>query len=203
MPSYLFPFPASRRSTTFWALMFTLLLVGTDSRCFAQDGFTNWESPHVHPLDLTPSEERLLAVNTPDARLEVFDVSTGTPVLIDSIPVGLDPVSVRARTDSEVWVVNHVSDSVSIVDLELGTVVHTLETEDEPADVVFAANGRAFVSCSQANSVLVFDAANRSLVDVVPIAGEDPRALAVSPNGNVIYCAIFESGNASTLVRGG
>ena len=28
------------------------------------------------------------------------------------IPVGLEPVSVRARTNDEVWVVNEVSDSV-------------------------------------------------------------------------------------------
>ena len=35
-----------------------------------------------------------------------------------SVPVGLEPVAVAARTDSEVWVVNHLSDSVSIVDVD-------------------------------------------------------------------------------------
>ena len=34
-----------------------------------------------------------------------------------SVPVGLEPVAVAARTDGEVWVVNHLSDSVSIVDV--------------------------------------------------------------------------------------
>ena len=34
-----------------------------------------------------------------------------------SVPVGLEPVAVAARTDAEVWVVNHLSDSVSIVDV--------------------------------------------------------------------------------------
>ena len=29
----------------------------------------NWESPHVHPLEMTPSGTRLLAVNTLDNRL--------------------------------------------------------------------------------------------------------------------------------------
>ena len=37
---------------------------------------------------------------------------------IGAVPVGLDPVSVRARSNTEAWVVNHVSDSVSIVDLQ-------------------------------------------------------------------------------------
>lgn len=30
--------------------------------------------------------------------------------------VGIDPVSVRFRTNNELWVVNHISDSVSVVD---------------------------------------------------------------------------------------
>src|SRR5688500_16265809 len=79
--------------------------------------FVNWESPHVNPLDMTPDGGTLLAVNTADNRLEVFDLSSGNPIHVGAVQVGLDPVSVRARTDSEAWVVNHISDSVSIVDL--------------------------------------------------------------------------------------
>jgi YVTN family beta-propeller protein len=104
----------------------------------AQDALVNWETPHVSPLALTPDGARLLAVNTPDNRLEVFDLASGVPVPLLAIPVGLDPVSVRARTSTEAWVVNHVSDSVSIVDLAAGNVVATLDTDDEPCDVVFA-----------------------------------------------------------------
>ncbi len=33
------------------------------------------------------------------------------------MPVGLEPVALAARTDTEVWVVNHLYDSVSIVDV--------------------------------------------------------------------------------------
>jgi YVTN family beta-propeller protein len=122
-----------------------------------------------------------------------------------SIPVGLDPVSVRARSSGQAWVVNHVSDSVSVVDLALGQVVATLATDDEPCDVVFAGSpARAFVSCSQANTVLVFDPSDLSAPPVrVAIKGEDPRALAVSPAGNVVYAAIFDSGNRTTVLGGG
>jgi hypothetical protein len=147
----------------------------------------------------------LLAVNTADAKLEVFQVEGSTPVNTDAIPVGLDPVTVRARSNTEAWVVNHISDSVSIVDLTAGVVVHTLQTEDEPADVVFAGNPeRAFVTSSQTNTVMVFDPNNLTAEpETIAIAGEDPRALAVSTDGNTVYAAIFESGNASTVVRGG
>lgn len=167
--------------------------------------FVNWENPHVHPLDKTPDGTKLLAVNTADARLEVFDITSGTPIHMGSVSVGLDPVSVRARTNTEVWVINHISDSFSVVDLSAMNVVKTITTLDEPTDVVFAGTaGRAFVSCSQANTVQVYDPANLAAAPInIAIDAEDPRAMAVSPDGGTVYVAIFESGNGSTLLGGG
>jgi len=184
-----------------------------------QSSFVNWENAHVHPLDMTPDGTKLLAVNTADNRLEVFDLTSGSPQHMASIPVGLDPVSVRARGNTEAWVVNHISDSVSVVDLLAMNVVRSIRTDDEPADVVFAGTPRrAFVSCSQTNTVLVMDPDNPN-APIVPanpgppqpvgvtlrisIIGEDPRALAVSPNGNEVYVAVFESGNNTTILAGG
>ena len=162
--------------------------------------FVNWESPHVSPLDLTPDGSRLLAVNTADNRLEVFTVTGGGLVAFGSIPVGLDPVSVRARTNTEAWVVNHVSDTLSIVDLAAMNVIATLYPGDEPADVVFAGvPQRAFVTVSQLNLVLVYDPLNLAAPPVVlAIEGEDPRALAT--DGTTVYAAIFESGNRTTVI---
>jgi len=171
----------------------------------AQSTFINFETPHVTPLVLSSDGSRLYAVNTADDRLEVFDSSGAVPVYLASIPVGFDPVSVRLRSDTEAWVVNHVSDSVSIVDLDARNVVRTIVTDDEPCDVVFAgAPERAFVSCSQANTVLVFDPANLAAAPVtIPIGGEDPRAMATSTDGSEVYVLIFESGNGSTILGGG
>ena len=170
----------------------------------AQNGLVNWETPHVSPLAMTPGGARLLAVNTADNRLEVFELGSGIPVKAFSIPVGLDPVSVRMHRQ-EAWVVNHVSDTVSVVDLVLGQVVATLVTDDEPCDVVFAGNpARAFVSCSQANTVMVFDPADLSAPPVrIAIKAEDPRAMAVSAARDIVYVAIFDSGNRTTVLGGG
>ncbi|MEO0425592.1 MAG: hypothetical protein AAF184_24875, partial [Pseudomonadota bacterium] len=182
------------------------LLAGllTATSLASAQSFINFETPQVAPLAMTPSGERLLAVNTADGRLEVFSLESGAPVLVGEVPVGVDPVTVRARGNSRAWVVNHVSDSISIVDLENLRVVATLQTGDEPADVVFAGNPvRAYVSCSQANRLQVFDPSNLAAPPLeVPINGEDPRALSVSPDGSEVYVAVFESGNASTIIAG-
>ncbi|MEL6984134.1 MAG: hypothetical protein AAFO29_17040, partial [Actinomycetota bacterium] len=61
-----------------------------------------------------------------------------------------------------------------------------------------------FVSASQVNRVNVFDPANRRAApETIIIAGEDPRMLAASPDGQTVYAAIFESGNGTTTVAGG
>ncbi len=171
----------------------------------AQSSFVNWETPQVHPLDLSPNGQRLAAVNTADGTVEFFDVTGAHVALVASVPVGVDPVSVRWRTDLEAWVVNHVSDSVSVVNFASLNVVATIATDDEPADVVFAGSPqRAYVSCSQANTIQVFDPASLTSAPVViPIVGEEPRALAVSADGLRVYCAIFESGNRTTILGGG
>jgi YVTN family beta-propeller protein len=186
-------------------LAFALCALAVAPSAVAQGGFVNWESPHVHPLDLTPNGQRLLAVNTAADRLEVFDTAPEVPVLVLSVPVGVDPVSVRARNDGEAWVVNHLSDTISVVDLDAGAVRATLATGDEPCDVVFAGTSvRAFVTCSQPSELWVFDPAQLDLAPtVVALVGQEPRALARSVNGQFVYVALFESGNRSTVLGGG
>ncbi|MBX7256083.1 MAG: hypothetical protein K1Y02_06950 [Candidatus Hydrogenedentes bacterium] len=171
----------------------------------AQNGFVNFETSQVHPIDLSPDRTTLAVCNTADARIELFDVSTGTPNSIGSVSVGVDPVTVRFRSNSEAWVVNHISDSVSIVDITAKHVTKTLQTKDEPCDVVFAGSPEmAFVSCSQVNTIQRFDPANLATPPTdIAIQAEDPRALAVSPDKTKVYAAIFESGNGSTIIAGG
>jgi len=182
------------------ALAFVLTLASFASA--AEVPFVNWENHPIRALDISPDGRVLAVAHTADQRVQLFDISSGAPVAAGHVVVGIDPVAVKFRNDGELWVVNHISDSVSIVDVALRQVRATLATDDEPFDVVFA-QGRAFVSCSQVNRVLVFDAANPATAQRISINGEDPRALAVSADGRSVFAAIFESGNASTLLGGG
>jgi YVTN family beta-propeller protein len=166
--------------------------------------FRNFESPQVHPLALTPDGTRLLAVNSPENRLSVFQLTSGTPTLTAEIPVGLEPVSVAARNDREAWVVNWLSDSVSVVDLASGNVTRTLDVGDEPTDVLFAGpnNARAFVCVSGTREVKVFDAdaPAASAPQVVVVRGKQPRSLARDPSGSRVFVSVFESGNQTAVV---
>ncbi len=194
--------------------------------------FVNFESGQTRPLALSPDGTRLFATNTPDNRLEIFSVTAAGLSHTGSVPVGLEPVAVAARTDDEVWVVNHLSDSVSIVDVASSPprVTRTLLTCDEPRDIVFAgaADARAFVTTARRGQNCPVDAAlttpgvGRAVVQVwdattipldttlggTPIANlvlfaDTPRALARSADGMTVYAAAFQSGNQTTALPEG
>ncbi|MEW6268693.1 MAG: hypothetical protein AB1689_05275 [Thermodesulfobacteriota bacterium] len=196
----------------------------------AAQSFVNFETGQVRPLALSPDGTRLFALNTPDNRLEIFTVTGGSLTHTGSVQVGLEPIAVAARSASEVWVVNHLSDSVSIVDVGASPprVVRTLLTCDEPRDLVFAGTGgnRAFITTARRGQncpvpanfttegigravVQVFDATNLGAsLGGTPIAnlvlfGDTPRALARSADGNTVYAAAFHSGNQTTALNEG
>src|SRR5215218_8244487 len=125
--------------------------------------YTLFESGQVRPLAMSPDKRHLFAVNTPDNRLEIFRIQEHGLTHTASIPVGLEPVAVAARSNSEVWVVNHLSDSVSVVELDddatTGHVERTLLVGDEPRDIVFAGpqRRRAFITTAHRGQNIPFD----------------------------------------------
>src|SRR5262245_43672001 len=224
-----------RRTRCLAALTCLALLLGPVA-AFAQGSFTAFETGQVRPLALSPDGTRLYAVNTPDNRLEIFQVGSGGVSWLRSVPVGLEPAALAVRNAGEVWVVNHLSDSISIVDVAANPprVKRTLLVGDEPRDIVFArapgdtgtARSRAFITTAHRGQnhprdpqlttpgvgradVWVFDSNNlgNSLggtpLTVITLFGDTPRALAVTPDGNTVYAAVFHSGNQTTTIGEG
>jgi YVTN family beta-propeller protein len=116
------------------------------------EGFTNFETEPVRPLELSANGRYLYALNTADDRLEIFDTQGETLRSVGETTVGLRPVAL-ALVGTEVWVVNHLSDSVSVVDIQNPSrprVIHSLQVGDEPRGIVVAGSkhNRVFVAGS-------------------------------------------------------
>ena len=189
------------RVACFAAFIAVLALVTTTAQA-PPPAFANFEEAQTNPIRRSADGTRLFAVNTANASLSVFDVTEpGTPNLLTQIPVGLGPVSVNPLTDDEAWVVNQVSNSVSIVSVSKGMVTATIgNLKSEPMDVVFAGANQAYVSVSRSNQIMVFDTNTLAPIAAIPVFGDNPRALAVSPDGSTVYAAFALSGNATTLI---
>ena len=174
-------------------------------------GYPSFVSPHTSPIAVL--NEHVFVVNTPGDTLDVID--TQSRVVIARVNVGVDPVSVAIRPDGkEIWVSNHISDSVSVVDIDGNsptylTVVATIQafdparkatTFDEPMGIAFASNKKAYVALSSDNQIAVIDVATRRLSHRLNITAQDPRAIAVY--GNRLYVLPFESNNKTQLSGG-
>ena len=204
---------------------------GTDSQTADQmpGSVRVFESGPVRPIALSTDGQRLYVANAPANCLEIYAVQGDNLTLASSIAVGLEPVAIAERNAREVWVVNHLSDSVSVVRLD-GTprVLRTLNVGDEPRDIVFAGpnRDRAFITAAMRGQnrpgltanflttpglgradVWVYDAANlddsltaRPLT-ILTLFADTPRALAVSNDGSTVYASPFMSGNGTTVLH--
>lgn len=134
--------------------------------------FIAFESGPVRPVALFDNDQRLAVVNTPDNQLELYDVRADGLVWTHSVPVGLEPVAVAVHA-GQAWVVNHLSDSVSLVALDdAPRVVRTLLVGDEPRDIVFAGapESRAFITTARRGQ-------HRNHPDLVDVPGSGGPAL--------------------------
>jgi YVTN family beta-propeller protein len=222
---------AAAKSAPFWA--FTIAIVCIFLSCSSpptkssryerlivsvpSEGFTNFETEPVRPLALAPDGRLLYALNTADDRLEIFDAQGESLRSIGETAVGLRPVALALRGD-QVWLVNHLSDSVSVVDVSdpaRPKVIHTLQVGDEPRGIVVAGpnRDRIFVAAAYRGETLtpgigraqlwIFDAARPTAPpEKLILFGSKPRALAASVDGRQVYASVYLSGNGTASVSG-
>ena len=168
-------------------------------------------SPHSEPIAFY--EGQAFVVNTPADTLDVVNASSAQ--VVARIPTGIDPVSVKVRPDGkEIWVSNHLSDSVSVIDnnsdsptyLSIVATIQDVDLKrkstrfDEPVGIAFANNAKAYVALSSTNRIAVIDVATRKVVSHLQIPAQEPRAMEVREGK--LYVIPFESNNQTQLSGG-
>ena len=179
-----------------------------DATSSSNVGHPTFASPHANPIVINGSY--VYVTNTPSDTIDV--ISLDNEEIVARINVGIDPVGLAVRPDgNEVWVANHVSDSISVIDTDLDSATFhqsvptiqdidaaTLSTRfDEPVGIAFASNTKAYVALSPSNQVAIVNGENYSVTGHLPIRAQDPRALTV--RGNRLFVIPFESNNQSQL----
>ena len=176
-----------------------------------ESGAQLYLSPQTNPMALSEDGTRLYVANTTSASLSVLDVSNPlAPTELATIRVGHDPTSVAVLPggvdgDEFVFVVNHISDSISVVSRNRLAVVQTIQEfdaagvtrMDEPVSIAFTSPTRALVTLDQPNQVLTLDIDANGRASIAPqrlaITAQAPRAIVAS--GDRVFVAAFESGN--------
>ena len=176
-----------------------------------QIGHPSFVSPHASPIAI--NNNLVFVTNTPADTVDVIDPQTRD--VIARVDVGVDPVSIARRPDGkEVWVSNHISDSISVIDtdessltfLNVIATVQEFDTArkatsfDEPMGIAFASNEKAYVALSSANQIAVIDVGSREVTKRLTITAQDPREIVV--RGGKLYVIPFESNNQTQLSGG-
>jgi YVTN family beta-propeller protein len=170
-------------------------------------GHLTFTSPQSSPIAVSPDGSLVFVTSATSHRVDV--INTTSNVVIRTVDVGMEPVSIAFKPDgSEAWVSNHVSDSVSVIDTAQASgsflrVVETLQdlgadgrtSFDEPVGIAFASNSKAYVALSSRDQIAVVDATTYSVTGRIQLTAQEPRAIAVQ--GGRLFVAAFESGNQS------
>ncbi|MCC6320295.1 MAG: YncE family protein [Phycisphaerales bacterium] len=184
----------------------------------ASGPFVNFESPMVKPLAVNAAGTRLFVADTPANLLVTYDITPGAAAsmrMIGAIPVGLDPVSVAIQPgtgDRFVWVANHISDDVSVVDTQTGTISRTVNVGDEPVNILFSADGAyawvvlqgphalAAPPFNQFSSLVTIETATGAMVGALDLDANTARAAAFDAAEQKLIVAALHSGNNTTQV---
>jgi YVTN family beta-propeller protein len=117
--------------------------------------YTLFEAGPVRPIAVL-ADDLVAVTNVPDDRVELFRVHRGDLKPCGTVKVGLRPVAL-ATVGDRLWVVNHLSDSVSVLDVDTercsARVERTLQVGDEPRDIVTlpGRNGQRYVFITAAH----------------------------------------------------
>jgi YVTN family beta-propeller protein len=108
--------------------------------------------------------------------------------VIETIDVGDSPrLPVYNPSNDDVYVVNQLSDDISVIDSATNSVIETIDGLFGPYDLIFnPSNNNIYVVNSESQSVSVIDSTNNSVIKTIVIL-INPISLLYNPFNNNIY----------------
>ena len=116
-------------------------------------------------------------------------------VTVQQSPHGVAVNSAAKR----LYVVNHDSDTLTVINTQTYGVLTTVSGGDGPNGVTYnPTNNLIYIAARNTNKVRVMRASDYTLVTTIPV-GSQPNGIAVNPTTNRIYVANYGSGTVSVI----
>jgi len=180
--------PAAATVAVGETVQLTATILDANGNPFA--GEANWASlqPVVATVDATGL---VTAVSEGTAQVvAVFGLVGGSAEITVTEPLPAPPF---------VYVANHKSDDISVIEIATSTVVNTIGVGDDPYGVAIAPDGAfVYVANHKSGDVSVIDTASNSVVATVG-AGAHPKGVAVTPDGAFVYVTNHVSDTVSVI----
>ncbi len=127
---------------------------------------------------LSRDDKRLFVGLTGDRFVEVYDVGSAAPQLLQRIATGMGAHAFRARGDGKhLFVSNRVANSISMIDIQAMAVVAELPGPSGPDCMEVLADGKTLlVSSRWARKLSFIDIDSRKLLRQVPV-GKSPHGV--------------------------
>src|SRR5208282_4354158 len=121
-----------------------------------------------------------------------------------TVPVGNDPTALALDTmNGDIYVVNSLSNDVSIIAVSSNTVVGTVNVGKSPdAVAVDTVNGDVYIANTASDNVSVISGASNALIQTIPVGSGPaflPYGLVVDGATDTVYVANFGSATVTVI----
>jgi len=147
-------------------------------------------TPGVHGIAFAPDFNHGFITNGLENTVTVFDLKTLKPITNIKVtgkrPDALD----YDPATKQVFVCNHGSGNITVLDADQGTVKATIELGGALEEVVFDGRGHLFVNSEDRNTIHYVDTTTLKLLATWPLApGESPTGLAIDREHHRLFAA--------------
>jgi len=151
-------------------------------------------------LATNPTGDKLWVSGGGAQQIFQYDISSGSPVLIDTLQGELIPSGVAVTPDEKTMLVcDSWGSGVPIYDLATGAVTKTAPAGIYPYEIALSASGsEAYVSNWGGSSVTIINVAQATRLAEVTV-GLHPAGMAVSPDGTKLYVANADGDSISVI----